>query len=382
MPAVYGDDLDLQGFKVLNALFQNLTTAPAHASGRFYWDPTAKKLYVSDGAAWLSWDSIADDSVTAAKILDGTITNAEIATAANIALSKLATDPLARANHTGTQLAATISNFVATVQTVRLDQLAVPTAAVALNSQQLTGLAAGTTATHAVNYQQLQDAKNNIDRKESVRVGTGTNITLSAPGASLDGVTMVAGESFLAYSQTAGAENGIYLWNGAAVAATRRDDADASAEVTAGMQTVVEEGTMADKRALLTTNNPITLGTTALAFTFESTGETILGGAGLLKSGGTLDVVAANTTITVNADSVQVNTGVISRRASATIGDGTATSYTITHSFGTLAVGVTVRRLSDGEEIHIGNRASDTNNVIVTFGTAPASNSHNVLITA
>ena len=39
------------------------------------------------------------------------IVNADIDVAAAIDLSKLATDPLARANHTGTQLAATISDF-------------------------------------------------------------------------------------------------------------------------------------------------------------------------------------------------------------------------------------------------------------------------------
>jgi hypothetical protein len=41
----------------------------------------------------------------------GTIVNADISGTAGIALSKLAVDPLARANHTGTQLAATISDF-------------------------------------------------------------------------------------------------------------------------------------------------------------------------------------------------------------------------------------------------------------------------------
>lgn len=39
------------------------------------------------------------------------ITNSDIAAGAAIALSKLSTDPLARANHTGTQAAATISDF-------------------------------------------------------------------------------------------------------------------------------------------------------------------------------------------------------------------------------------------------------------------------------
>ncbi len=53
--------------------------------------------------------------VTSSMVLDGTLLNADINAAAAIALSKLATDPLARANHTGTQLASTVSDFAATV---------------------------------------------------------------------------------------------------------------------------------------------------------------------------------------------------------------------------------------------------------------------------
>ena len=49
-------------------------------------------------------------TVASADITDGTIVNADINAAAAIALTKLATDPLARANHTGTQTMSTISD--------------------------------------------------------------------------------------------------------------------------------------------------------------------------------------------------------------------------------------------------------------------------------
>jgi hypothetical protein len=58
----------------------------------------------------------------------------------------MVTDPYARANHTGTQLASTVSDFDTQVRTSRLDQMAVPTAAVALNAQKITGLADPTLA--------------------------------------------------------------------------------------------------------------------------------------------------------------------------------------------------------------------------------------------
>ena len=92
---------------------------------------------------------IADSAITSAKIADATIVNADISTTAAIALSKLATDPLARANHTGTQTAATISNFDTQVQTSRLDQMAAPTSSVSLNSQKITNLGTPTLSTDA-----------------------------------------------------------------------------------------------------------------------------------------------------------------------------------------------------------------------------------------
>jgi hypothetical protein len=108
-------------------------------------------------------------TITSADIANDTIVNADINTAAGIALSKLATDPLARANHTGTQLAATVSDFDTQVRTSRLDQMAAPTASVALNAQKITGLADPTLA---------QDAATKAYTDTQI-----TNLIAAAPGA-------------------------------------------------------------------------------------------------------------------------------------------------------------------------------------------------------
>ena len=55
--------------------------------------------------------AVADSSITTTKILNGTILNEDINASAGIELSKLASDPLARAGHTGSQAASTISDF-------------------------------------------------------------------------------------------------------------------------------------------------------------------------------------------------------------------------------------------------------------------------------
>jgi len=98
-------------------------------------------------------------TITSADLVDGTIVNTDISNSANIALSKLATDPLARANHTGTQAASTISDFDTQVRTSRLDQMAAPTASVALNAQKITGLADPTSAQDAVTLNYITTQK-------------------------------------------------------------------------------------------------------------------------------------------------------------------------------------------------------------------------------
>jgi hypothetical protein len=64
-----------------------------------------------------------NSSITSADIVDGTIVDGDIANA-TITAAKMVTDPYARANHTGTQLASTVSDFDTQVRTSRLDQMA------------------------------------------------------------------------------------------------------------------------------------------------------------------------------------------------------------------------------------------------------------------
>lgn len=100
--------------------------------------------------------------------------------------------------------------------------------------------------------------------KAPVRAIATSNITLSGT-QTVDGVSLVAGNRAAAVGQTIGLDRGIYVVS--AGAWTRATDADTSAKVLAGMQIpVTEGGSYQDTIWTLTTNDPITLGTTALAF--------------------------------------------------------------------------------------------------------------------
>lgn len=117
----------------------------------------------------------ADVSGLGALATKSTISDADVAPGAAIVLSKLAVDPLARANHTGTQLAATVSNFDTQVRTSRLDQMAAPITAVGLNGQLLSGVATPAVATDAA-------TKGYVDGKASVgkyttTIGDGVAVT-------------------------------------------------------------------------------------------------------------------------------------------------------------------------------------------------------------
>lgn len=114
-----------------------------------------------------------------------------------------------------------------------------------------------------------------LDWKQSVRVATTASGTLATDfenGDTVDGVVLATGDRILIKDQGTGSENGIYTVN-ASGAPTRATDCDEDAEVTAGLTVVVTEGTAnADLIFVLTTNDPITVGSTTLTFSQISAG--------------------------------------------------------------------------------------------------------------
>ena len=98
-----------------------------------------------NASAAIDKTKISGTAITAADT--GTVTNTMLA--GSIANAKLATDPLARANHTGTQTASTISNFDTQVRTSKVTDLAAPTGSFSMNSQKITNLATPTDNTDA-----------------------------------------------------------------------------------------------------------------------------------------------------------------------------------------------------------------------------------------
>ncbi len=114
----YGVDLDLQKNALLKAVLDSTNTPDTE--GQIGYDSAADRIHVYAGGALktvpkagdiVDADIAAGAAIAKAKLGALAIVDADIDAGAAIALSKLATDPLARANHTGTQLASTISDL-------------------------------------------------------------------------------------------------------------------------------------------------------------------------------------------------------------------------------------------------------------------------------
>lgn len=227
-----------------------------------------------------------------------------------------------------------------------------------------------------------------LDWKNSVRVATTGNITVaSAAPTVVDGVTLVLGDRILAMNQTAGAENGIYtvttLGTGANGVWTRAVDADASSEVTSGMAASVTEGTAnGDKTFVLTTNDPITLGTTALVFSqLGGGGSTYTASLGvqLVSSDFRANLGAG---LTLSGNTIVPDYTVIARKVAFNVGDGTSTSISLAHNLATYDVNVEVFLNSGNHERVYPDvlRGVDTNHVELVFATAPASSAYRAVV--
>ncbi|WP_212625610.1 phage tail protein [Pseudomonas sp. PP3] len=119
-------------------------------------------------------------------------------------------------------------------------------------------------ATRAWVMSYLAEELAKLDGKQSVRVAATGNIVLSG-AQQIDGVAVVAGDRVLLPSQTQARDNGI--WVASNNGWSRAVDANSSAKVTPGLTVMVEEGASnGDSLWHLTTNGPLTLGTTALSF--------------------------------------------------------------------------------------------------------------------
>lgn len=334
--------IDMNKLEILNARLQNLAAAPGSpAVAQFYYNTTTKTFEYHNGTSW---------------VVLGT-----------------------------------------------LDQITAPAADLNLNSKKITNLAPGVSGTDAVNLNQLNSLVTGLETTPPARAASTANVNIANPGTStFDAVVLSVADLLLLRAQTAPAENGLYIFNGAGVALTRHPAMDSWAEVP-GKLIIVEQGTTyADTVHLSTADLGGTLGTTGITITMLPL-TALVAGAGMLASGNIFDIMAAaGSGIVVNADNIDIDptnglpinrggTGGITAAAaktnfgfmtrfSANIGDNAALTFNVDHNLNTLDVHVQVHRVSDGVQIECDVTRSTVNRVIVGFAVAPSTNQYRVVV--
>jgi hypothetical protein len=327
--------LDLQKNELRNAAIQVLATPPSSpVTGQIYYNSDSNDgpigLMVYNGALWESVGSI--DSLSGTAPISVSVSGG-VATISISAADGTNPGSMSAAHYTLVNN-ATDANTASTI--VKRDASGNFTAGtVSATTVSISG--AVTNATDAATKAYVDSVATGLDVKASVRVATTANVDLSGAlenGDVVDGVTLVTGNRVLVKNQSTGSQNGIYVVQ-ASGAAVRATDADADAEVTPGLFTFVEEGTANGNTGwVLTTDSPITVGSTALAFSQFSDSAALTAGSGLTLAGGDLSVNVDDSTIEISSDILRVKDAGITSAKLATSAVDVSTS-TVT---GTLPV--------------------------------------------
>ena len=238
-----------------------------------------------------------------------------------------------------------------------------------------------TAAGDAANKAYVDSAIEGLAWKDSCRVATQSNINLSSPGATIDGVTMVSQDRVLVRNLSTQSQNGVYVWNGAATAMTRALDASTFAEIEQAI-TTVEEGTDAGAtfrqtqvNGTIDSSNVIW---TAFGTSAPAASETT---AGVAEIATQAEVDAGTDDARIVTPAKLANWGGRLRRYATNIGDGSATSYTITHNLNTRDVLIRVFPNSgDYDDVEVDVRRPSTTTATLVFATAPAANAYRVVV--
>ena len=290
------------------------------------------------------------------------------------------------------------------------------------NNNKITNLATPTSSGDAANKAYVDAVSEGLHIHAAVVAATSGNIDLSTDlenGDVVDGVTLVTGDRVLVKSQSAPAQNGIYVVQ-ATGAAVRATDFDAPAEVDGGDFVFVTGGTLYDNTGWVQTSTGVAvIGTDPINFTQFSGAGTYLAGDGLTLTGNTFSVdvtpssgsasleiansalgvkVNTNDGLEVTASGLGINNGTGltftagalvfdtangygTRKLAFNLGDGTNTSYVVNHALATRDTAVHVyENASPYAQVEADVEHTDSNNLTIKFATAPTSNQYRVVV--
>ncbi|MFN5250016.1 MAG: hypothetical protein ACK5DE_03155 [Bacteroidota bacterium] len=309
---------------------------------------------------------------------------------------------VARADHTH----GTPTHDNAAHSLINLSALATPTADVSFNSYKITNLASPSASTDAANKQYVDDVAQGLNIHAACYAATtavlnatysngtsGVGATLTNAGTqaafSVDGVSPSVSARILVKNQTNTFENGIYTLTTVGSGSTnwvltRATDFDTSVEIAGGDFTFVDAGATLANTGWVNVDEVNTVGTDPIVFQQFSGAGTYTASNGVLLTGSNFTGVAvANGGLTVGASGFEIDTAIVVRKYAANVGDGSNTSYTISHNLGTKDVIVSVYdNSSPYAEVVCDVQHTSTTAITLLFSVAPTSNQYRVVVHA
>lgn len=435
------NSVDLAKNELQNARVQNLASAPSSpVAGQIYYDTGTNHLYAYNGSGWEQASgasgsgTVTTVSVTSANGFAGSVANATSTPAVTISTSITG---VLKGNGTAISAATAGTDFVApggalgTPSSGTLTActgLPVSTGVSGLGTGVATALAAAADGTGGFTTKAYVDTlTQGLSPKPSAIVATAAALPActyangtSGVGATLTGnsngqltvdsralVTGDNGRRVLVKNQASGLQNGLYTITqpgdaGTPFILTRDTSMDTTAEFARSFIVVEDEGaTNANSMWVCTNTADPTVGTTAITFSQLNGATQLTAGTGIGLSGNTVSVASAyagNGIGTVNGLAKGNGSGTITAAAlsdlrtlgatskySATVGDGSSTSISVTQGTHGLAsngqILAQVFDASTGAMVGCDITVNNTNGTVTfAFATAPASNAYRIVL--
>jgi len=409
-----GTRFEVAGNAIISGTLAARPAAATVDSGTIYYATDNYLFYYSNGSAWAQTNQF------------GTVT---AQTSYGASSGNGSSTDYARADHThgtpalGTATPANVANATGSAGTATTPSKEdhthafVPTADISFAGFKITSLATPTADTDAANKGYVDSVAQGLDTKASVVAATTTDGTLATAfdnGSVVDGVTLVTGDRILIKNQTDATVNGIYVV-AASGAPTRSADMNDGSEFPSAY-VFVEQGTVnADTGWVCTNNAPVTLGVTNITWTQFSGAGTYTANNGVVLNGSVFSfapesgkglqtssngaaiklattsglnvssdlAVGAGNGISVLTNTVAIDSSVVVSKFATNVGDGSATSYTITHNLGTRDVIVSVYEGSGSyAEVICDVNHATTNTITLLFSVAPTLDQYRVVVHA
>ena len=288
------------------------------------------------------------------------------------------------------------------------------------STYKITNLGAPTDGTDAATKAYVDAVSEGLHIHEAARVYFGSSVDLIeiVPGAVQDSVTLAAGNRVLLNGQGTQSENGIYVVQ-ASGPAIRATDFDSPSEVKSGDFIFVSSGTIYGNTGWVQTLPTVTIGTSPISFTQFSGAGTYTAGAGLtldgtvfsadvtptsgnpslINTGGAIEVkVNTSDGLEVTTDGLGINNGTGFtfssgalvfdtangygvRKIASSVGDGSATSYTVTHGLATRDVTIQIfDNASPYAQVEADVEHTDSNTATIKFAVAPTTDQYRVVV--